>query len=106
MGPVFVQVRNVLHFLNVEAFRNERIHPENAAIARRESAIVSDIHSSPYSNAVLIGLVGILVAVTGGLFLAPDWQMSAVLGGCALVLTAFVTAGVEAVLSPVAPRRH
>ena len=87
-------------------FRNERIHSDNAAIVRRESTIVSDARISPYSNAVLIGLVGLLVAVTGGLFLAPDWQMSAVLGGCALVLTAFVTAGVEAVLSPVAPRRH
>ena len=104
--PVFVRARIVLHFLNVEAFRNERIHPDNAVTARRESTIVSDIRTSPYSNAVLIGLVGLLVAVTGGLFLAPDWQMSAVLGGCALVLTAFVTAGVEAVLSPVAPRRH
>ncbi|MBI9001016.1 hypothetical protein M0E87_11425 [Corynebacterium sp. CCM 9185] len=67
---------------------------------------MSDIRISPYSNAVLIGLVGLLVAIAGGLFLAPDWQMSAVLGGCALILTAFVAAGIEAVLSPVAPKQR
>ncbi|MCK7638385.1 hypothetical protein [Corynebacterium pygosceleis] len=67
---------------------------------------MSDIRTTPYSNAVITGLIGVLVAITGGLLLAPDWQMSAVLGGCALIVTAFVAAGVEAVLSPVAPRQH